>query len=92
MASDSEMRYIKLHDDLFWAATCRGFAFGSLDNDYRVPDLGTEYINKGDMKTIFDSASNTIQMPPTIFDEYLTALIVSVGSDVNEQYIEGQGV
>ena len=77
----SDLRNIKLHDDLFWAATCRGFAFGSLDNDYRVPDLGTEFISKGDMKGVFDSVVNGIQMPPAIFDDYVEALFVSAGYD-----------
>ena len=80
-ADANDLRNIKLHDDLFWAATCRGFAFGSLDNDYRVPDLGTEFISKGDMKGVFDSVVNGIQMPPAIFDDYVEALFVSAGYD-----------
>ena len=86
----NDLRYIKLHDDLFWAATCRGFAFGSLDNDYRVPDLGTEFISKGDMKGVFDSVVNGIQMPPAIFDDYVEALFVSAGVD-SLPYIAGKG-
>lgn len=79
-ASDAkDLRNIKLHDDLFWAATCRGFAFGSLENDYSVPDLGTEFISNGDMKGVFDSVVNGIQMPAAIFDDYVEALFVSAG-------------
>ena len=91
MRDSSDLRYIKLHDDLFWAATCRGFAFGSLSNDYRIPDLKTEFISKGDMKTVFDSALNGIQMPPTIFDEYVEALQVHAGTDDAFPYVDGSG-
>ena len=92
MKNPDRLQYIKLHDDLFWAASCQGFAFGPLLNDYRVPDLGTEFISKGDMKSIFDTASNTIQMPPAIFDDYLEALIVTTDAVLNESYVDGQGV
>ena len=84
MRNADDLRYIKLHDDLFWAASCRGFAFGSLDIDYRVPDLGSDYTGAGEMKAIFDSASSTIQMPIDLFDMYFEALIVSIGSEVSE--------
>ena len=83
------IRYIKLHDDLFWAATCRGFAFGSIDVDYRVPDLGTEFISNGDMKGVFDSVANGIQMPPFIFDDYVRALFITAEVDFSDSYVRG---
>jgi len=83
MKDPESIFYIKLHDDLFWAASCQGFAFGPLLNDYRVPDLGTDFIQSGEMYSIFDSASNTIQFPSNMFDHFLNALFIEVGKDVS---------
>jgi hypothetical protein len=74
-----KLMYIGLEDDLFWAASCQGFAFGPLLNDYKVPDLKTDYISKGHMYSVFDSASNTIQLPDIIFNHFVDALSIEVG-------------
>ena len=57
MKNADRLTYIKLHDDLFWSASCEGFAFGELHNDYRVPDLQTSFVRDGKMYSIFDSGS-----------------------------------
>ena len=44
------------------------------------------------MYSIFDSASNTIQVPPEIFDDYMNAFFLEVGKSIDDSYVEGQGV
>ena len=92
MKKPESIHYIKLQDDLFWAASCQGFAFGPLLNDYRVPDFNSDFINNGEMYSIFDSGSNTIQMPENIFEPFLNALLLEVGQGVSDRYVDGQGV
>lgn len=44
-----------------------------------MPDLKTDYISKGHMYSVFDSASNTIQLPDIIFNHFVDALSIEVG-------------
>lgn len=66
-------------DNLFWATTGQGFAFGDLSNSYTVPDLQTSYIKDGEVYTIFDSASPSIQVPDPLFDPFIREILILAG-------------
>ena len=87
-----KLMYIKLEDDLFWSTRCQGFAFGPLLNDYKVPNLETEYIKNGHIYSIFDSSSATIQIPDAIFDDFLDALNIEAGKTYKQTYEENVGM
>jgi len=81
MKKADSIPYIALHDDLFWAASCQGFAFNELRNDYRVPDLQTTYIRNGEVYSIFDSGSVSIQIPDPLFETFVKHLFAEAGHD-----------
>ena len=56
MKTEDNLTYIKLQDDLFWSASCQGFAFNDLYNDYSIPDLQTTFVRDGKIYSIFDSS------------------------------------
>jgi len=39
-----DLRYIDLEDNLFWATSCEGFAFGSVKNSFAIPNLLSQFI------------------------------------------------
>ena len=86
MSNPDKIKYIELQDDLFWASLVQGFAFGSLKNGYRVPRK--EHVNKnGEMYTIFDSTSATIQLPHEVFEEYIVQLMTDEDDKVLEHEV-----
>jgi len=92
MANPDKLTYIKLEDDLFWSTRCQGFAFGELLNDYKVPDFETDFIKGGEVYSIFDSGSSTIQLPVQLYEPYLAALFIEVGKEVESKQEYGVGV
>ena len=81
-----------MYDDLFWASGCQGFAFGPLLNDYAVPDLGENLVKNGQMYSIFDSGSTTIQFPGSLLDHFLKAILVEAGDKDIVYYHDTNGV
>lgn len=60
MKDKNTMAYVELNDDLFWAGSCEGVAFNDVRNSYAIPDMGTQFVQGGQIYSIFDSASSTI--------------------------------
>jgi len=74
MKDPESLIYISLVDDLFWGTYTTGFAFGFINNDFRVPSDANIPAHDGQVYTIFDSDSETIRMPKHIFSTYMDAL------------------
>jgi len=81
MKDPKALIYISLQDDLFWATNCQGFAFGALSNNYRFPNLNTQYVQNHQIYSIFDSGSAQIVLPQFFFNPYVKKLFSETGGN-----------
>ena len=84
MKNENNLVYIELQDDLFWSASCQGFAFGELSNDYKVPDLQTSFVRDGRIYSTFDSGSAQIQMPDPLFEPFVRQIFEKAGVSADD--------
>ena len=87
MKDENNLVYIELQDDLFWSASCQGFAFGELSNDYKVPDLQTSFVRDGRIYSTFDSGSAQIQMPDPLFEPFVRQIFEKAGVSADDYQI-----
>lgn len=82
MKDPEAIRYVSLLDDLFWATNCQGFAFEGLENNYRFPNLDSEYIKNNQLYSVFDSESSHLVLPEFFFQPYVEKIFdMTTGKD-----------